>query len=437
MASNRIRRLAFALVSVTLLGVASCSSSGSDADKASTGKGTSSSTTEAAGETATTAGGSAGTGKALSRYADYKTKSYDDPGHWVCRPDTPKDLCHGDLDSTEVAADGTLTVQPFKPAADPKVDCFYVYPTISRDQSNYSDWKASDDEEGFVTLNQAARLQSVCRLFAPVYRQGTLAGLAGRIGGGDPKFSDQGDPYADVLDAFRTYMAQDNEGRGVVLIGHSQGAGILDELIKKEIDPNADVRAKLVGAYLAGGSVAVPDGKLVGGDFTKVPLCSKDGEPGCVTTWATFRATAPPPSGTFFGKVRGGKAGQVAGCVSPADPSGSKGDVEAKSYFPADAKASILSSLGAGQTGGGWIDPSAGKVTTPYVSVPGLVSVQCQAKDGVHYLQATVHPSPDGPRADDIPGDLTPEWGLHLVDVNLVMGDVVAQVGDQADAYAG
>ena len=50
---------------------------------------------------------------------------------------------------------------------------------------------------------------------------------------------------------------------------------------------------------------------------------------------------------------------------------------------------------------------------------------------------ATVHPDPSGPRADDIPGDLTPQWGLHLVDVNLVMGDVVADVTAQAKAYGG
>jgi hypothetical protein len=353
----------------------------------------------------------------------------------VCRPDTPDDICHRDLDSTTVTADGTLTVEKFKRAADPKIDCFYVYPTISRDQSAYSDWDASPDEEGYVTLNQAARLASQCRVFAPVYRQGTLAGLTSRIAGGGSKFTDTGDPFADVLDAFRTYMAEDNGGRGFVLIGHSQGAGMLNQLIKTEIDPNTDVRAKLVGAYLAGGTVAVPEGKVVGGDFQHVPLCTKVEQSGCAVTWATFRSTATPPASSFFGRVRGGKAGEVAGCVSPADPTG--GPAEAHSYFPANAKASILSSLGQNEGGSSWLDPSAGKkITTPYVSLPGLVTVQCASKDGFHFLEATVHPSA-GPRADDIPGDLTPEWGLHLVDVNLVMGNVVDLVGAQAKAYAG
>ena len=47
----------------------------------------------------------------------------------------------------------------------------------------------------------------------------------------------------------------------------------------------------------------------------------------------------------------------------------------------------------------------------------------------------TVDGDPSDPRADDIPGDLTPEWGLHLVDVNVVMGDIVALVEQQIAAY--
>ena len=38
---------------------------------------------------------------------------------------------------------------------------------------------------------------------------------------------------------------------------------------------------------------------------------------------------------------------------------------------------------------------------------------------------------------DDIGGDLTPEWGLHLIDVSIVMGDIVERIEDQAAAYTG
>ena len=45
------------------------------------------------------------------------------------------------------------------------------------------------------------------------------------------------------------------------------------------------------------------------------------------------------------------------------------------------------------------------------------------------------------PRADDIPGDLItagvvqPHWGLHLVDVNLAIGNLVDIVAAEAKAY--
>jgi hypothetical protein len=406
-------------MAVLLLALASCSSDGSDgADPSTSSKGTAS-TTMVQPE-----------GDAIERYADYETKNYDDPTHWVCRPDQD-DICDSGLDATVVEADGTLTKEPFKAAVDPPVDCFYVYPTISRDKGAYSDWDASDDEEGYVTLNQAARLQSQCRLFAPVYRQGTLGGLAARINGRST--DEEGDPYADVLDAFRTYMAEDNHGRGVVLIGHSQGTGMLHQLIADEIDPNPDVRKLLVGAYLAGGSVGVPKGKVVGGDFDNVPLCTKDGQAGCIVTWVTFRSTSPPPESSFFG--RPGRNGLVAGCVNPAAVGGGSADLDP--YMPANSDASILSSLGTSTDGKGWLDPSAGKITTPFVRLPGLVSGECRTTDGFTYLAATVNPDTEGPRSDDIVGDLTPQWGLHLVDVNLVMGNLVDDVKAQAETYGG
>ena len=56
---------------------------------------------------------------------------------------------------------------------------------------------------------------------------------------------------------------------------------------------------------------------------------------------------------------------------------------------------------------------------------------------GKHTLEATITGAGDGPRADDVPGDLSPDWGLHLVDINLVMGDVVRNVAAQAEAFAG
>lgn len=381
-------------------------------------------------------------GGPLERYADYESISYDDSSRWLCRPDAD-DVCDEDLDATVVAEDGTVTVEEFEPAADPPIDCFYVYPTISRDETRTSDWEASPAEEGYAVLNQAARLQSQCRLFAPVYRQNTLTSLTANLGGGDVEVPEADDPpespYADVLDAFRTYMAQDNDGRGVVLIGHSQGSSMLNQLIREEIDPNDDVRATLVSAYLAGWSVAVPEGELVGGDFANVPVCTDTNQTGCVLSWVSFRSTAPPPADSFFGKPRAGANAEAASgmavCTNPADLSGA--DAELHAYFPANRTASILSDLDMEEPAtDGWLPSAPDDITTPYVSVPGLVRGSCHLTDGFHYLSIDVTPG-DGPRADDIGGDLTPQWGLHLVDVSLVMGDVVALVEQQSTAFTG
>jgi hypothetical protein len=124
----------------------------------------------------------------------------------------------------------------------------------------------------------------------------------------------------------------------------------------------------------------------------------------------------------------------MAACNNPAALDG--GSAEVRSYFPSDPNASVLASLG---QGGGdaidWVSPEVATVTTPFVTTPGLVSAECVERDGFSYLEVTVEADPDDPRADDIGGDLTPEWGLHLQDVNLVMGDVVELVRTQAEAW--
>ena len=385
----------------------------------------------------------------VARYAGFTSEVYSDPASWLCRPDTD-DICDTGLDATVVEADGTLTEQPWVADPEAPVDCFYVYPTISRDPTQFSDRIASDSEEGFAALNQVARLGERCRVFAPIYRQRTLSGLVAALGSSSPATTgapadgaptttavpaEDGDGapgFADVLDAWKQYMSTDNHGRGVVLIGHSQGAAMLNQLIQTEIDPNTDVRDRLVAAYLAGWAVAVPEGADVGGDFDQVPLCRTPDQLGCVVTWASFRSTAPPPPTSFFGRPRS-RVGASA-CNTPAALDGGPGD--AVSYFPSSPRASILSSLGS-DTGSGtaWVDPAPEPITTPFVTTPGLVSVECVQRDGFSYQEVTVRGDPADPRVDDIGGDLTPEWGLHLQDVNLVMGNIVGLVASQSSAY--
>ena len=175
---------------------------------------------------------------------------YGDKGNWLCWTGKAGDACAIDLTTTVIKADGSSTVETFK--ADPKapIDCFYVYPTVSNDPGVLSDMHA-DAEELNVVKAQLARFGAKCRIYAPMYRQFTLTALRARMSGKPlpPGPAAGTTSYDDVVDAWNYYLAHENRGRGVVLIGHSQGSGVLTQLIAKEID-GKPVQAKVISAIL-------------------------------------------------------------------------------------------------------------------------------------------------------------------------------------------
>jgi hypothetical protein len=360
-------------------------------------------------------------------YPGYRSAIYADPTHWLCRPDTD-DVCDHDLDATIVQANGRTRIERWRTARHPKIDCFYVYPTISTDTTGNSDLVPGEDQELFVVRQQAARLGSACRLFAPVYRQITLTALLSILGG-NPIPNDRALAYGDVLDAWKHYIANDNHGRGVLLIGHSQGASVLTALIKNEIDPNPQLRDRLVSAVLLGTSLQVPVGKDVGGDFANIPLCHAARDTGCAISYGSFRSTAPPPANSLFGRSL--QPGWEAACTNPASLAGGAGTLHPN--LPTNGQSLPIFALPPPPP---WVDPSLGvEITTPFVTLPGFLDAECAEHNGFSYLEITVHGDPSDPRIDDIGGDLTPEWGLHLVDANIAMGDLVAIANRQAHAY--
>jgi hypothetical protein len=360
---------------------------------------------------------------------------YSDARSWLCRPGRPAgtlnmDACDVDQTTTVVAASGTFTRETW--AADPNapIDCFYVYPTVSTDPTPNSDM-TPDPAELNVIRQQFARLGSRCRLYAPIYRQVTLAGLRRMLGAGAAGVTfERGVQYDDVRDAWNYYLEHDNGGRGFVLVAHSQGSFILAELIRKEID-GKPVQARMVSAILLGTTLAVPRGKDVGGAFQHVPLCHSASQTGCVITYASFRSTVPPPADTLFGKV--GDPGMVAACTNPAALGGGSGELHA--YLSTDGR-----TITATTPPKPWVVPER-PIDTPWVSVPGLLTARCTSNDNATYLEVTVHGDPSDPRTDDIIGDIAANgrvlanWGLHLVDANLAMGNLVDIVGQQAKAW--
>jgi hypothetical protein len=353
---------------------------------------------------------------------------YSDLKNWLCRPGR-QDACAIDHTTTVVAADGKLTTEAWKADPNAPIDCFYVYPTVSTDPGPNSDMTA-DPAENNVIRQQFARLASVCRPYAPLYRQVTLAGLRQAMGGGGRAVLDRGLGYEDVRDAWNHYLKNDNRGRGVVLVGHSQGSYVLNSLIAQEIE-GKPVHSQLVSAILMGTTVSVPKGKDVGGTFKQTPLCKSPSQTGCVITFASFRSTIPPGANTLFGKVT--DPGLEAACTNPANLAGGSGVLKA-----------YLSTEGRNITGAPrvrlWVTPET-KIETPFVAVPGLLTAECASNENANYLKITVNGVAEDPRTDDIGGDLgtgpiAAQWGLHLIDVNLAMGNLVDIVAQQSKAYA-
>jgi Protein of unknown function (DUF3089) len=353
--------------------------------------------------------------------------NYADASSWLCRPDR-HDACDVDMAATIIAADGKFSPETWK--ADPKapIDCFYVYPTVSTDSTPNSDMTA-DPAELNVIRQQFARFASKCRPYAPLYRQVTLAGLRTLLASGSGSLS-KGLQYDDVRDAFNYYLDHDNKGRGFVLVAHSQGSFILDELIRQEID-GKPLQSRMVSAILLGVTLSVPQGKDVGGSFKHIPLCHSAGQTGCVITYSSFRSTIPPPANTRFGKVTA--PNMVAACTNPAALAGGSGNLH--SYLSADRRTIVGTNPSQP-----WVVPER-PIDTPWVSVPGLLTAQCKSNESATYLEVTVHGDPSEPRAHDISGDLLAagrvqaDWGLHLVDVNIAMGNLVEIVGEQSKAW--
>ena len=347
---------------------------------------------------------------------------YANSDKWLCLPGR-EDTCDQDLATTVVEADGTMTLEQFDPPAEAPVDCFYIYPTISLDQSANADWNEGP-EEGRVIQQQLARFADVCRVYAPKYRQITMLGASGQLPRTEVIAAFR-TAYGDVTDAWKYYLENYNQGRGVILIGHSQGSRMMNQLIKTEID-GKPAQHRIVAAYLNGTSVLVPEGKVVGGDFKSMPLCTSASETGCIVAYRSFRDTIGPVNDY----AATSRDDMTIACVNPAAPGG--GEAPLHTYLTTDA-------LMGGPVPQWTTDDK--KVETPFASVPGLLTGECVSNEKGQYLTIRIKADPDDPRTDDITGDiytegkLNPDMGLHLIDINLVMGNLLDLAREQSATW--
>ena len=252
-----------------------------------------------------------------------------------------------------------------------------------------------------------------------MYRQRTLGDLF-NLGDGAPDSKPNKIAYDSLRSGWHSFLAAHDPTRPIVLIGHSQGAAMLIRLLRNDIDNDPAVRRQIAVAILLGGNLTVARGKPVGGDFHHIPLCTRPGESGCVIAFSTFPDTPPP--GAFFGRPGGGvsllsgnvntKGLQVA-CVNPVDP-GSHAAAGLHPYFP-----TAMAKSGA---------------STPWTTYPGHATAQCRTGAGASWLQ--VSPTRAGRKAATLLHErLGALWGFHDIDVNLALGDLVADAAASVDGW--
>src|SRR3954447_2060907 len=348
---------------------------------------------------------------------------------WLCGPGVASDPCRPSLSTTLYKGWSTRvgTVTP-KRDADRGVDCFYVYPTVSNQQTNLAT-KSVDPEIRSIALYQAARYSQVCRVYAPVYRQATVPALEA----GKTTPSDYRTAYGDVAAAFAAFVRWIGPRRGFVLIGHSQGTFHLERLIRRKIDTSAALRRRLVSAVLLGGNVTVRKGSDRGGTFRHVPLCEHATQTGCAIAFSTFNQT--PPAGALFGRGAGAAAGLLGlpsgpgletACTNPA-ALGSARSAALTSISPT-APFAPNTLIAAGISLLGLQYPSA---STTFVQSDGAFTGRCSRAGGANVLRIASAPGTPVPKPSP-----TPEWGLHLIDANVAQGDLVDDVRRQIRAYA-
>jgi hypothetical protein len=379
-----VARLLF-LAATTCLSLALASCGGGSMQSASTGA------TAPTGTTAPTAPMTPAAPPAPAPTPVSGGTDYSVVAHWVCRPGSDT-VCTTGLDANVQNADGSTKAQPFTAAADPAIDCFYLYPTVSQEQTQFADLADSPEIQA-ETRAQLGRLSSRCRVFAPIYRQETSFGL------NHPSASTGQTDFrkADVQSAWNYYLDNDNKGRGVVLIGHSQGTSLLQNLMVESIDGTAS-QALLVSAFLAGDtSFAVPPGGVVGGTFAHIPTCSDAAQTGCVYVWGSYLAgdTSAPP---IFGGARGD--GFVSACVNPAAPAG--GSAALKFYHS--------------------------NSNPPWIEALGQFSGVCTSDStGANIFVVTVEAGKLAAADTAIlkAAEVAPGWGVHPQDIGLVQGNIL------------
>jgi hypothetical protein len=108
-------------------------------------------------------------------------------------------------------------------------------------------------------------------------------------------------------------------------------------------------------------------------------------------------------------------------CVNPAAPGG--GTASLKPYFPTGSLVTYLGKAG----------PSF-DTFTPWVAFPDQYTAQCKDIGGASWLQID-HVAGATDLRTAVSAAEGPAWGLHVLDVNIALGNLVDLIRSEAAAF--
>jgi hypothetical protein len=169
-------------------------------------------------------------------------------------------LACGSANSAPQATDYSVVAHwlalPVAPVPEYPVDVFYLYPTA---------WTSTDANPQICAIDeptmlaqapgayarQATAFETVGNVYAPFYRQDNLSSV-------DRWNVIAGIPTLDATAAFDYYVKNFNGGRPFILVGHSQGATVLTNILSSYMARNPAVLARMVAAYVIGSPITTP-----------------------------------------------------------------------------------------------------------------------------------------------------------------------------------
>jgi hypothetical protein len=161
-----------------------------------------------------------------------------------------------------------------------KVDLFYLYPTVSDNETGNMDIENKEECDLAIAIfkAQASVFEEETNIFAPYYRQMSTAVI-------DPEPTETKafkKGLSDVKAAFEYYLKNYNEGRPFIIAGHSQGSMAALEMIKEEYGNDSIFHQQLVAAYIIGWSVL--DSDLL---KTNLKIAQEEDDIHCIVTFNT------------------------------------------------------------------------------------------------------------------------------------------------------